>query len=188
MSHAHHHHPPKAFLVERVAGVAPGHALDVGCGPGIDALWLASRGWTVTALEIAPAMLARARASDPEHRVTWIEGDFLTWPAPDQAFDLVTAHFVHVPLDARRTFFAKLARAVRPGGVLGFASHHPSDIERNVPRPAGADLYFTADEVASYLPGRWEWLEKGTRPGHAHDRERRPIDVLETVLYARRMD
>lgn len=191
MSDPHRHrHPPKPFLVERVGDLPPGAALEIGCGHGVDALWLASRGWTVTALDVSASAVERARTNDPEGRVTWHQADFMTWPLPGEPFDLATAHFVHVEPSARPTFFAKVARALRPGGILSFASHHPSDLETDVGRPAHAELYFTADEVKAHLPGSWEWLESGTRPRkHAHGDhdEGRSIEVVDTVLFARRL-
>src|SRR5687768_8912240 len=54
---------PNGALVDEAADLAPGHALDLGCGEGGDALWLAERGWTVTGLDLSPTALARAGAA-----------------------------------------------------------------------------------------------------------------------------
>ena len=89
------------------------------------------------------------------------------------AYDLVSALYLHIPPKARPAFFAGLAAAVRPGGMLVVVAHHPSDPGGRPPTP---DLYFTADEVAGYLPAGWTAIEAGTRQLHA----------LDMVLVARR--
>src|ERR1051325_4669995 len=69
---------PNGRLVAEVAALAPGRAFDVGCGEGGDAIWLARRGWTVTAIDISEVAISRARASHPNGRsVEWICGDVL---------------------------------------------------------------------------------------------------------------
>lgn len=179
---------PNAFLVESVAELAPGAALDVGCGVGGDALWLAARGWQVTAIDISNVALDRARAADPERQVTWLQADLSAWQPPTDAFDLVSAHFLHVAPAERPAFFARLARAVRVGGALVFASHHPSDLETTIGRPPLADLYFTAEEVEAALShGRWEPLVRGTRERTVRDREGRALTIRDAVLKARRV-
>lgn len=179
---------PNVFLVESVADLAPGTALDVGCGEGADAIWLATRGWKVTAVDISNVALDRGRAADTEHQVAWVRADIATWEPPVEAFDLVSAHFLHVPLAQRPAFFGRLARAVRRGGTLLFEAHHPSDLETAVGRPPIPDLYFTAEEVeASLKHGRWQSVVRGTRPRNVHDREGRALTIKDTVLKARRL-
>jgi len=179
---------PNAFLVESVEGVAPSAALDVACGEGSDALWLAERGWSVTAVDISTVALARGRAADTNGHVTWIHVDIATWEPPVDAFDLVSAHFLHVPPAERPPLFARLARAVRIGGMFVFEAHHPSDLETTLGRPALADRYFTAEDVEAMLgPGRWESLVRGTRPRTVRDREGREITIRDAVLKARRL-
>src|SRR5262245_60531780 len=91
---------PNQRLVEQIADLAPGTALEVGCGEGADAIWLASRGWRVTAIDVSPVALERAArqaeqvGADVAGRIVWQQADVLAWgPAPRQ-FDLVTAHYI----------------------------------------------------------------------------------------------
>ncbi|SKA85536.1 Methyltransferase domain-containing protein [Agreia bicolorata] len=116
-----------AALVREAGGLAPGRALDLGSGEGGDALWLASRGWDVTAVDISPTALERGRAAADSagfgDRVSWVEADLATW-VPDNEFDLVSAHFLHSPVELpREAILRRAASAVAPSGVLLIVGH-----------------------------------------------------------------
>jgi SAM-dependent methyltransferase len=180
---------PNPFLADDIAGLEPGAALDVGCGEGSDAVWLAKRGWQVTAVDISQVALDRGRAADVDDRVKWIQADILAWEPPTAAYDLVSTHFMHMPPADRAAFFGRLAGAVRPGGMLLVVSHHISDLETSIGRWPIPDLYFGADEVAALLvPGRWEILFGGMRPRSATDREGRAVTIHDMVLKAQRIE
>ena len=184
---------PNARLVEHVAELAPGTALDVGCGEGADAIWMASRGWRVTGVDVSTVALdraaARAAEAGPElaGRITWQQADVLTWdPAPLQ-FDLVSAHFVHLPSPARASLHRRLAAAVRPGGILLIVGHHPSDLETSVHRWNLPDFFFTADQVAATLePDDWQIVVASAPERQVLDPDGRPVTIRDAVLMARR--
>lgn len=177
---------PNRFLAEETAGLAPGEALDLGCGEGADALWLAGRGWRVTAVDFSRVALERGRAADAAQAVSWLQADMLAWEPPADAYDLVSLHYVHIPPAERAALFGRLARAMRPGGTLLVVAHHPSDHETEVGRPAIADLYFTADEVAAMLPEGWDLLVSGTTPQTVTNREGKSLTIQDMVFKARR--
>ena len=186
--HASRNGAPNALLVDVADGLAAGVALDAGCGEGVDALWLAERGWTVTAADISNVALERARAADGKGAVTWLRADLLTWRPPAATYDLVSAHFLHVPPAARPAFFDGLAHAVRLGGTLLVVAHHPSDRETKIGRPPIPDLYFRAEEVVATLaPESWAFVFAGTQPRSVRDREGRDIVIHDMVLRARRI-
>jgi SAM-dependent methyltransferase len=116
-----------ARLAEIATPLAPGRALDLGCGEGGDAVWLAERGWHVVALDISDTALQRARAAAEERgvgeRIDFQSRD-LSEPFPDGEFDLVSAQFLHSkqPLD-RTPIFKRAAAAVRPGRLLLIVDH-----------------------------------------------------------------
>jgi SAM-dependent methyltransferase len=149
-------------LAENVADRAPGTALELGCGEGADAIWLAEQGWQVTAVDVSPVVLARAAhraeaaGADIAARITWQQADLLTWdPAPAQ-FDLVSEQFLQLPSDVRARQHRRWAAAVRPGGLLLIVGHHPSDMQTAISRPKLPDLFFTAeDEAAALEPTEW---------------------------------
>src|ERR1700692_4663320 len=90
---------PNGRLVAEVAGLAPGRALDVGCGEGADAIWLARRGWTVTGIDISEVAVRRAReaAELAGAMVEWLSGDALQTPFAARSFDLVSLQYPALP-------------------------------------------------------------------------------------------
>ncbi|MCK9926271.1 methyltransferase domain-containing protein [Frankia sp. Mgl5] len=118
---------PNELLVREVGALAPGTALDLGCGEGGDAVWLAARGWRVTAVDVSPTALARAAGAAAtagvDERITWRCED-LADGVPDGTFDLVLALFLHSPVGMPRTEVLRAsAGRVAPGGTLLVVGH-----------------------------------------------------------------
>ncbi|MFF9912386.1 SAM-dependent methyltransferase [Streptomyces sp. NPDC013457] len=118
---------PNARLTETVTGLPPGDALDLGCGAGGDALWLARAGWRVTAVDVSGVaveqLAAVARSHGLDDRVTPVRAD-LRRTFPPGAFDLVCAHYLHTPFDLDRSAVLRSAAlALRPGGRLLVVDH-----------------------------------------------------------------
>uniref|UniRef100_A8LYL4 Methyltransferase type 11 n=1 Tax=Salinispora arenicola (strain CNS-205) TaxID=391037 RepID=A8LYL4_SALAI len=183
---------PNRMLVEEVATLVPGTALEVGCGEGADAIWLAEHGWQVTGVDFSAQALARAAERTPASlagRLTWQQTDIRDWqPGDDTRYDLVTASYMHFREALRRSVFAALATRVAPGGHLLIIGHHPSDLDTAVPRPPEPDLFYTADEVAEALPaGDWTVLTSAARPRAGTTPDGAPVTVHDAVLTARRI-
>ena len=185
---------PNPQLLAEVASLAPGLALDVGCGEGADALWLAQRGWHVVATDISSVAIERAsehvRSSDPSAaaRIEWRQADLLaSAPEPD-TFDLVSAQFMHLPPELRTRLFASLAASVRPGGTLLIVGHHPSDLLTGVKRPSAPELLYTADDIAKLLTPPWTIVASDSRPRPATTEEGVEVTVHDAVLRAIRPD
>ncbi len=156
---------PNVVLAETAASLSPGTALDVCCGMGADAIWLAKQGWKITAIDVSNVALERARDGDVGKQVNWIHGDTLLWQPPVDAYDLVSSQFLHVAPADRPALFQKLGASVRRGGTLLVVAHHASDLEANIGRPPNLELYFSAEEIAASLEaGQWEVDFAGTRP------------------------
>lgn len=125
---------PSPSLLAEAADLPPGTALDAGCGWGADALWLAARGWTVTAVDVSPAAVDQARqaaeAADPQAaaHIAWTPADLTTWDPGPGGFDLVTSHYVHVP-GTQEALFARLASWVAPGGTLLVVGHGHTPVQ-----------------------------------------------------------
>jgi SAM-dependent methyltransferase len=138
---------PNRFLVREAGGLAPGTALDLGCGEGADAVWLARRGWQVTAIDVSGVALARAAAhaaaAGLAGRIDWQQQDLAEW-APAGAYDLVSAQFLHSPVAfPREDVLRAAAAAVNPGGTLLVVGHEAfppwhrqAEPEAPLPRPA----------------------------------------------------
>ncbi|ROT34073.1 FAD-dependent oxidoreductase [Micromonospora sp. HM5-17] len=184
---------PNPQLVAEAAGLTPGRALDVGSGEGADAIWLAERGWRVTAVDVSATALARGAAHAEEvgaevaSRIEWLRADLREHPLAEEAYDLVSSQYLHLPGDARRALFARLAAAVAPGGTLLVVGHDPSDLWMTSHRMHFPELMFTAEEVAACLdPARWRVLVAETRPRAKVDSEGRDSTYRDAVLVARR--
>jgi len=190
---------PNATLVAEATGLAPGRALDVGCGEGADALWLARRGWHVTGVDLSRVAVDRAAATaaeDPEvaDRTVWQQVDVTDWSPPPSSMDLVTSHFLHEPTTRRATTFRRLAAAVAPGGTLLVVGHAPADVASGLRSAEHAELLFGPDDVVAVLdPGAWtvEVAEERPRPERRHERTGAgPLTgtAHDTVVRARRTD
>lgn len=173
---------------EEVAGLEPGTALDVACGEGGDVLWLAEHGWQVEGVDVSQVALDRAAAQASarglQERISWQQRDVLSWRPPASTYDLVSAVFLHLTADLRRSVYGALAGAVRPGGSLLVVAHHPSDLETTVGRPPEPELFVTAEELAEELAlgPDWRVVTTSSRPKTARDSDGREVTVHDAVL------
>ena len=146
---------PNGRLIAEVAALKPGRALDVGCGEGADAMWLARRGWTVTAIDISDVAVSRGRkAAEPARAaVEWVCGDALQTAFAAGSFDLVSMQYPALPKAAGEAAVRALLETVRPGGLLLAVYHDLDDEHREHMKSQGVDPadYFDADDLARLL-------------------------------------
>jgi SAM-dependent methyltransferase len=185
---------PNPHLVTEADGLSAGAVLDVGAGEGADAIWLARRGWRVTAVDISSVALDRAAvhalaAGDGvAERIQWLCEDILRWEPPQRRYDLVSAQYMHLPTLDRRRVYAGLAAAVADAGTLLIVGHHPSDMQTTMPRPDFPDLFFTGDDLAAELgDDGWEIVTNATAPREVTDPDGRRVTIHDTVFRARRV-
>ncbi|MFW6599694.1 class I SAM-dependent methyltransferase [Propionibacteriaceae bacterium Y2011] len=119
---------PNPGLVNAVQHLAPGKALDLGCGEGADAIWLATQGWIVTGVDISATATARARREAQRQQASaatrFVTADLARWEPDDGPYDLVTASFLHSPVPLPRiAILQRAAATVRAGGHLVVLSH-----------------------------------------------------------------
>jgi 2-polyprenyl-3-methyl-5-hydroxy-6-metoxy-1,4-benzoquinol methylase len=177
---------PNAALVAEAADLQPGTALDAGAGEGGDACWLAGRGWKVTAADISSVAIERAakRASERGLAITWLHADLAKVSVPGR-YDLVTAHFLHVPKSEQQPLFRHLAAAVTPGGILLVVGHDLSDMAK-APRPDLAEYGWTVEEAAATLGEGWTIEAAEARPRQAAGPDGDEVTIHDAVLRARR--
>ncbi|MDG4772523.1 class I SAM-dependent methyltransferase [Solwaraspora sp. WMMD792] len=185
--------PPNQRLVEIAEALSPGVALDLGCGPGGDAIWLAQRGWRVTAVDISATAIARVEAAADQlglgDRVTGERHD-LAHSFPAGTFDLVNAQYFHTPfaLDRGRVL-RTAALALRPGGRLLIVDHGSAAPWSWNQDP---DAHFpTPDEVATGLdldPGQWRVLRADMPQRRATGPAGQTAMVTDNVLLVQRTE
>jgi SAM-dependent methyltransferase len=184
---------PNRHLIAETEDLTPGRALDVGAGEGADAIWLAGRGWQVTAVDISLVALERAAGhaeragADIAKRISWDHHDLIEWEPPRDHFDLVSAQYMHLPPAPRQALFDRLASAVAPGGTLLIVGHHPSDMQTTMPRPQRPELFFTGDDIAGQLdPSGWDIITNAAAGRTATDPDGHAVTIHDTVLRAQR--
>jgi 2-polyprenyl-3-methyl-5-hydroxy-6-metoxy-1,4-benzoquinol methylase len=154
--------PPNAHLVAEVGTLPPGRALDAGCGHGSDTLWLASRGWHVTAVDFSAAALAHGRSMaeaagvELGKRIDWLEGDLATWTAQPGHYDLVVCLYVHVAGSVEE-MVARMASGVAPGGTLFLVGHRPIDPSTGAATAAANQVQVSVEAAVATLDSKqWE--------------------------------
>lgn len=179
---------PNRFLVEQVAGLPPGRALDLGCGEGRNAIWLAEQGWRVTALDVSTVALARARTIARKRGVdvTWIEADLHEELLPLGDFDLVLLVYMHPPGAQRQAMVRNAASLLAPGGTLLVIGHDRSNLSQGVGGPQDPDRLFTPDDILDDLASRTDLqtmvAERVTRAVSTDGGEKQAIDALVRVV------
>ncbi|MEY3209586.1 MAG: hypothetical protein RIT28_67, partial [Pseudomonadota bacterium] len=150
--------PPSARLTSEVADLPPGLALDAGAGHGSEAIWLAARGWRVTAvdfsstaLELASARAARLGA-DVAERVEWVQGDLASWSPEPSRYDLVSCLYVHVAGSVLE-FVRRLSEGVAPGGTILLVGHRPVDPATGAATAAAGQVQVSVEEALAALGG-----------------------------------
>jgi SAM-dependent methyltransferase len=146
---------PSPVVVAALESLAAGTALDLGCGAGRHAVWLAERGWRVTAVDFSTEALrqGRGRASERGVEIDWVESDLLAYEPRTAAFDLVLLAYVHVPADERRAILARAAAAVAPDGTFLLVGHDLTNIGTGAPGPTSPAVLYTSDDIVAELAG-----------------------------------
>lgn len=155
---------PNGALVGEVSGRPPGRAVDVGCGEGADAVWLAGQGWAVTALDVSSVALERAaaRAEQAGAEVRWLHAGLLEARLGPASFDLVSAQYPALPRTADRAAERTLLSLVAPGGMLLVVHHVLDELYAGAHGFDPAD-YVRPGDVVELLDENWELETYETR-------------------------
>jgi SAM-dependent methyltransferase len=180
---------PNGALVAEVAGLTPGRVLDVGCGEGADAVWLARGGWDVTALEVSGVALERAaaHARDAGVAVRWVHAELAQAMLPPASFELVSAQYPALLRTPHAAAERALLAAVAPGGVLLLVHHAGMDTEPVHDGAFDPADYVWPPMVAALLDDDWEVEVDEQRPRTAPDGGAGAHHADDIVLRARRL-
>ena len=171
------------FLVQEVDGLGPGRALDLACGEGRNAVWLAERGWEVTGVDFSKVGLEKARqlADSRGVQAAWIAADLLDYRPEPGAFGLVIVFYLQVPAAERTPILQTAATAVGPAGTLLLVGHDSTNIAEGDGGPQDPTVLYTAEDVSRDLEGtglRIERAERVERPVQTPEGERIALDAL----------
>ncbi|MGW5076015.1 class I SAM-dependent methyltransferase [Rhodococcus sp. NPDC004095] len=155
---------PAETIRQRLAGAAPGRAVDLACGDGRHARWLDRHGWTVTAVDHSAVAIEQARDKDTDGRIDWQVGDVTDW-APAGPVDLVLLSFLHLPIALLRELIAAAAGWLAPGGRLVYLGHSAENYHRGVGGPPDPAILPGIADLAAAAEGlRVHALEHVLRP------------------------
>jgi SAM-dependent methyltransferase len=172
---------PNRFLVAEVNGLAPGRALDLACGEGRNAVWLATQGWEVTGVDFSRAGLDKARHLAQQHQVPveWILADVTTHQPPPPGFDLVAILYLQLPAEPLAAALDNAVRALAPGGTLLLVSHDTTNLTRGYGGPQDPAVLYSPDDIVMNLDGLViETAERVRRPVQTTHGTVEAIDAL----------
>ena len=171
---------PNALIAELLANLPPGDVVDLAAGEGRHALWLAGRGWRVTAVDFSDVGLDRGRAQPGADRVTWVTADVRTWTAPPAGLDLVLVAYLHLPEPDTLALLTRAVGWLRPGGRMLVLGHDVDNLERGVGGPQEPAILHSVERLAPVADllavDRLEQVRRETPAGTA----------LDTLMWGRR--
>ena len=153
---------PNQFVEGECADLPPGRALDLAAGEGRNAIWLARRGWDVTAVDFSQVALDKGRTLAGEVAVEWVCADATTWPRTD-SYDLVVIAYLQLPATERREAVRRGFAALRAGGTFLLVGHDTTNLTEGTGGPQDASVLLTAEDVLSDLAGEELEVERAER-------------------------
>lgn len=178
---------PNRFLVSEVEGLRPGRALDLACGEGRNAIWLAERGWRVTAVDFSRVAIERAGrlAAERGVEVDFLCADLLAYEPPVRTFDLVAVFYLQLPADELSPVLARAAEAVAAGGTLLVVGHDLVNLTEGYGGPKDPAVLFTPDDVVRAASGlAVERAERVRRPVELEDGT--AVEAIDALVRLRR--
>jgi 2-polyprenyl-3-methyl-5-hydroxy-6-metoxy-1,4-benzoquinol methylase len=162
------------FLVQEAATLAPARALDLACGEGRNAVWLAERGWQVTGVDFSTVGVAKAQRLADARGVTveWVTANVLDHRPKPAAFELVIIFYLQVPATQRTPIVRSAAGAVAPGGTFLLVAHDASNIAAGYGGPQDPAVLYAAQDIVTDLDGTGLQIERS-------DRVQRPVETSE---------
>lgn len=176
---------PNQFVEVECADLPPGTAVDLAAGEGRNAIWLAGRGWRVTAVDFSRVALDKGRTLAGDLDVDWVCADATTW-TPAAPVDLVVVAYLQVPAADRRAAVRHAVASLRPGGTFVLVAHDTTNLTDGTGGPQDASVLMTADDVLADLDGldvdvvRAGRVERvvATDDGHGGEEQRTAYDAL----------
>lgn len=142
---------PNQFVAAECAALTPGRAVDLAAGEGRNAIWLARRGWRVTAVDFSRVALDKGRRLADDTDVEWVCADATTWQG--SGLDLAVVAYLQLPAGGRRAAVRHAAGSLAPGGTLLWVAHDSSNLTEGTGGPQDPDVLMTAEDLLADLEG-----------------------------------
>ena len=180
---------PNQFVAEQLAGLPPGRALDLAAGEGRNSVWLAGRGWSVTAVDFSRVGLEKGRKLSAAHglaasQVDWVVADLSEYVPARSAFDLVLIAYLQVDAALRDRVLAAAAAALVPGGTLLVVGHDLTNLTGGVGGPQDPEVLYTPEAITAGLPALR--ILRAERVRRTVERDGRPATAIDTLVRAER--
>ena len=178
---------PNQFVARECAGLPPGRALDLAAGEGRNAIWLARRGWSVTAVDFSGVALEKGRRLAGGVDVDWVVADATAW-RPSGSYDLAVVAYLQLEAAGRRAAVRTAYDALAPGGTFLLVAHDTANLVEGTGGPQDPSVLMTADDVLADLEGREPEIiraERVTRAVTLPDGTVR--DALDTLVRLRKV-
>jgi SAM-dependent methyltransferase len=178
---------PNQFVAAELADLPPGRALDLAAGEGRNTVWLAERGWQVTAVDFSRVglekgrKLSAARGVD-EARVDWIVADLRDFEPDRDFYDLVLIAYLQVSPALRATVMARAAAVLAPGGTAFVVGHDLTNLTEGTGGPQDPDVLYTPEAVRAELPGLR--VVRAERVHRTVERDGGPATAIDTLVRA----
>jgi SAM-dependent methyltransferase len=178
---------PNQFVAAELAELPPGRALDLAAGEGRNAIWLARRGWSVTAADFSQVALDKGRHLAGDTAVSWVVADATAWDEP-AAYDLAVLAYLQLPADERRAAVRAAFASLRPGGTLFLVAHDSTNLTEGTGGPQDPAVLMTAEDVLGDLADedydviRAERVARRVGDGHGEEPARTAWDCLVRVV------
>ena len=178
---------PNRFLVSEIEGLPPGRALDLACGEGRNALWLAEQGWQATGVDFSAIAVERARRLAAERGLAAVfeQADVLAYEPPTAAFDLVIVFYLQLPAVERARALGAAAGGIAPGGTLLVVGHDLSNRTLGVGGPTDPAVLFTPADIVGEACADLA-LEKAERVRRRVETAAGPRWAIDALVRARR--
>jgi ubiquinone/menaquinone biosynthesis C-methylase UbiE len=180
---------PNQFVAEQLAGLPPGRALDLAAGEGRNSVWLAERGWSVTAVDFSRVGLEKGHKLSAAHgvgdsQVNWVVADLSEYEPARAAFELVLIAYLQVHAALRDRVLAGAAAALVPGGTLLVVGHDLTNLTDGVGGPQYPDVLYTPEAITAGLPGLR--IVRAERVRRAVERDGSQATAIDTLVRAER--
>lgn len=177
---------PNQFLVSEVSDLPAGRAVDLACGEGRNAVWLAELGWTVAGVDFSPVGLAKADrlARSRQVGVWWIESSVEAWTSPPDGFDLVVVFYLQLPQPERSVALTVAATAVAPGGCLLVVAHDHDNLTRGIGGPPDDAVLYSVKDVTDAAEANGLIVERAELVIHHVATESGKREAIDTLVRA----